>query len=298
MRYKSHLKLSRQTSLYLVCFSTLLLLLLEVGVRAGNSVSKNIIPDGWPAHLDKRKFYLFKHAFVYARSKSEAAQVSKRIEKAIQELYKDGIRKDDTIIGLALVTDTKEKPLVNLQKIIDVMRQVDKQEQTEKSKKELKSLIEAKEDIEKEGMDMDMVLSITPVPIEPNLLPEIVNKFPDDVDKQIDFCIFVPTGRNVKSGFKKVLDAAMKKKKIGLAERLLLVPLMPFIEGKVVDGMKKSQQLVVYEHLLEKQKHLTKKQKEDKVKAYKKKLGLDGQSKWESGKGNTGKAEEPVDISQ
>ena len=248
MRYKCHLKLSRQKSLYMVCFAALLLLSLEVGVRAASSTSKNIAPDGWPVRLDKRKLYFFKHAFVYAGSKSEASQVSKRIEKAIQELHKDNIHKDDTITGLAVVTDIKEKPLVDLQKIIEALRQADKQQGTEKSKKDLKSIIEAKEGIEKEGMDMDMVMSIAPVPIEPNLLPEIVNEFPKDVDKQIDFCVFVPTSRNIKYGFKKIFDAAIKKK-IGLAGRIALLPLMPFIEGKAIDGMKKSQQLVVYERL-------------------------------------------------
>ena len=298
MRYKRHLKLNRQKSLYPVLFSALLLLSLEVGVRAGNSKSKNIAPDGWPTRLDKRKLYFFQHAFVYARSKSEAAQVNKRIETAIKELDKDNIQKDDTITGLALVTDTKEKPLVDLQKIIEALRQADKQQQSEKSKKDLKSVIEAKENIEKEGMDMDMVMSIAPVPIEPNLLPEIVNKFPENVDKQIDFCVFVPTSRNVKYGFKKIFDTAIKKKKIGLAERLVLLPMMPFIEGKVVDGMKKSQQLVVYECLLEKQKHLTKKQREDKVKAYKKKLGIGDDSDSKSDKENTDKTKEPTDTSQ
>ena len=297
MRYKCHLKLNRQKSLRLFCFAAFLLLLPETGILAGNSISNNI-PDGWPAQLAKRKLYYFENAFVYAASKSEAAQVSKRIEKAIKELDKDNIQKDDTIIGLALVTDVKEKPLVDLQKIIEALREENNRQQSEKSRKDLKSLIEAKEGIEKEGMDMDMVLSITPVPIEPNLLPEIVNKFPEDVDKRIDFCVFVPTGRNIKYGFKKILDAAIKKKKIGLAERLLLLPMMPFIEGKVVDGMKKSQQLVVYEHLLEKQKHLTKKQREDKVKAYEKKLGLDGDSKSKSGKGITVKAKESSDTTQ
>jgi hypothetical protein len=62
-------------------------------------------------------------------------------------------------------------------------------------------------------------------------------------------------------------------------ERVALVPLMFFFEGKVVDGIKKSEQLVVYEFLMEKQKHLTKEQREEKVKAYKKKLGLGDDSK-------------------
>ena len=296
MRYKCHLKLNRQKSLRLVCFAVFLLLSPEAGILAGNSISNNM-PDGWPVRLDKRKLYFFKHAFVYAGRKSEAAQVSKRIEAAIKELDKDNIQKD-TIIGLAMVTDIKEKPLVDLQKIIEALRRADKQQGTEKSKKDLKSIIEAKEDIEKEGMDMDMVLSIAPVPIEPNLLPEIVNEFPANVDKQIDFCVFVPTSRNVKSGFKKIIDTAIKKKKIGLAERLLLLPLMPFIEGKVVDGMKKSQQLVVYERLLEKQKHLTEKQREDKVKAYKKKLGLGDDSDPKSEREIINKTKKSTDTTQ
>ena len=298
MRYKCHLKLNRQKSLHMAFFAAILLFSQEVGLWAGSSTSKNIAPDGWPTRLDKRKLYFFKHAFVYAGSKSEAAQVNKRIETAIKELDKDRIQKTTTKIGLAIVTDTKEKPLVDLQKIIEVLRRADKQRETEKSRKDLKSLIEAKEDIEKEGMDMDMVLSMAPVPIEPNLLPEIVNKFPKDVDKQIDFCIFVPTGRNVKYCFKKIIDIAIKQKKIGLAERLLLLPMMPFIEGKVVDGMKKSQQLVVYELLLEKQKHLTKKQREDKVKAYKKKLGLGDDSDPKSDREITNKTKKPPDTSQ
>jgi len=261
-------------------------------------MSQTAAPEGWPARLAKRKLYSFRHAFVYARSKSAAAEVNKRIETAIKELDKDSTQKTNTTIGLVVVTDTKEKPLVDLQKIIEVLHQADKQLQSEKSKKDLKSVIEAKEGIEKEGMDMDIVMSIAPIPIEPNLLPEIVNEFPENVDKQIDFCVFVPTSRNIKYGFKKIFDTAIKKKKIGIVERVALIPLMPFIEGKVIDGMQKSQQLVVYERLLEKQKHLTKKQREDKVQAYKIKLGLDDDSNSKSDKENTGKTKEPTDTTQ
>jgi len=282
----------------MVYFAAILLLSQEFGLWAESSTSKNIAPNGWPTRLDKRMLYTFKHAFVYAGRKSEAAQVSKRIEAAIKELRQDNISKDDTIIGLALVTDIKEKPLVDLQKIIEVLRRVEKRQETEKSKKDLKDLIKAKEDIEKEGMDMDMVLSIAPVPIEPNLLPEILNEFPEDVDKLIDFCIFIPTGRNVKHGFKKIIDTAIKQKKIGLVERIALLPMMPFIEGKVVDGMKKSQQLVVYERLLEKQKHLTKTQREDKVKAYKKKLGLGDDSDPKSERKITSKTKNSTETTQ
>ena len=145
---------------------------------------------------------------------------------------------------------------------------------------------------------MDIVISIAPVPIEPNQLPAILGQFPKGVEEQIDFCLFVPTSGNVKKGFKKMIDFAIKKKKIGIVERMALVPLMPFIEGKVVDGMKKSQQLVVYERLLEKQKHLTKKQREDKVKVYKKKLGLGDDSDPKSDREITNQTKEPTDTTQ
>ena len=291
MRYKPAFKLNKSKSLRLVCIIAFFFSP-EAGIYAGNSISPKIVPDGWPAQLDKRKLYSFKHAFVYAGRKSEAAAVNKRIEKAIKELNKDSKQKDDTIVGLAFVTDTKEKPLVKYQKIIDVLREVHEQHQSEKSKKDLESAIEAKKDIEKGGMDMDIVISIAPVPIEPNQLPAILGQFPEDVDKQIDFCLFVPTSDNVKKGFKKMIDFAIKKKKIGIVERLALVPLMPFIEGKVVDGMKKSQQLVVYECLVGKQKHLSKEQRENKVNAYKKKLGLgdDGGSDWKTDEKKTEQA--------
>ena len=275
MRYKCLLKLNKQKSLYLLCLAAVLVYSQHVCVMAGSPISKNIAPDGSPQQLDQRKLYFFKHAFIYSGNKSDAAHVNKRIEAAIKDLLKDTPQKDDTIIGLALVTDLQEKPLVDLQKIIEALRCADKQRPSDKTKKDLKSVIESKENIKKEGMDMDMVLSITPIPVEPHLLPSIINMFPENVGEQIDFCIFVPTGRNIKDGFKKMIDKAIKEKKIGFAKRMALVPLMPLIERKVIEGMKKSQQLVVYERLMEKQNHLSEKQREDKVKAYKQKLGLD-----------------------
>jgi len=245
---------------------------LEVIVWAGHSISQTVPPGGWPTRLDKRKLYSSKYGFVYAGRKSAAVQVNRLLGTVVKELDENSIKKTTT--GLILVMDTKEKPLFRLQKIIEVVRQADKQQESEESKNALKSIIEAKEKIREQGMDLDLLLSVVPIPIEPKLLPEIVNEFPEDLAQQIDFCVIVPTGRNIKYGMKKILKAAMKKKKIGILERIVLLPLMPFIEHKVVDGMKKSRQLVLYELLLDKQEGLTEKQKKDKVKAYKRKLGL------------------------
>ena len=265
-------RLKKQKSLYLGCIAVLLLCSVVGIAWAGRSISKSEAPDGWPTRLDKRTLYSSEYGFVYAGSKSAAVHVNKLVGAVVKELDENGKKK--TTKGLILVMDKKEKPLFDLQKMIEVVREADKHQESEESKNVLKSAVEIKNKIEDQGMDMGLLLSIVPIPIEPNLLPEIVSEFPKDLDQQIDFCVIVPTERNIRSGMKKIFEAAMKKRKIGLMERLVMLPLMPFIEQMVVDNMKKGRRLVLYELLLDQQKGLTEKQKEDKINAYKRRLGL------------------------
>ena len=70
----------------------------------------------------------------------------------------------------------------------------------------------------------------------------------------------------------------MKKEKVGLAERLLVGAMMPMIEKKAAQQMKKASQAAVYELLLAGQKDLPEEQKQQKIKAYKQKLGLEDNS--------------------
>ena len=265
-------RLKKQKSLYLGCIAVLLLCSVVGIAWAGRSISKSEAPDGWPTRLDKRTLYSSEYGFVYAGSKSAAVHVNKLVGAVVKELDENGKKK--TTKGLILVMDKKEKPLLDLQKMIEVVREADKHQESEESKNVLKSAVEIKNKIEDQGMDMGLLLSIVPIPIEPNLLPEIVSEFPKDLDQQIDFCVIVPTERNIRSGMKKIFEAAMKKRKIGLMERLVMLPLMPFIEQMVVDNMKKGRRFVLYELLLDQQKGLTEKQKEDKINAYKRRLGF------------------------
>jgi hypothetical protein len=265
-------RLKKQKSLFPDFVAVLLLCSLEGIAWAGHSISQSVAPNGWPTRLDKRTLYSSEYGFVYAGSKSAAVHVNKLVGAVVKELDENDKKK--TTKGLILVMDTKEKPLLDLQKMIEVVREADKHQESEESKNVLKSADEIEDKLEKQGLDMGLLLSIVPIPIEPNLLPEIVGEFPEDLDQQIDFCVIVPTERNIRSGMKKILKAAMKKKKIGLMERMVIFPLMPFIEQMVVDSMKKGRQLVLYELLLDQQKGLTEKQKEDKINAYKRRLGL------------------------
>jgi len=121
-------------------------------------------------------------------------------------------------------------------------------------------------------LDMNLVLSISPLPIEPNMLHDLIEGFPQDVDRQIDWCMAIPTESNIKYGMKKMLDAGLKKEKIGIVKRVAMLPLLAFAEHKAVGALKKARQLVLYQYMVDKQEHLTEKQKEDMKKDYENRL--------------------------
>ncbi len=228
---------------------------------------------GWPEKFRERKLYRYDYGFVYARDKSAARQVQKTLADVVKDVKRDG--ETGPIAGLVVVMDTKEKFPFDIDGLLQAMSRAQAQEPNGQSEDAAKSLAEAKEEVAKLGLEMDTLLSIMPIPIKPIALREIARDFPEDVDRQITWCIVVPTSRCSKAGFKKIIDAGIKKEKPGLAERAAIAAMMPIIERKVASQMKKTQQAMLYELLLETGKDLSAEQKAKKVEAYKQELGLD-----------------------
>ena len=126
--------------------------------------------------------------------------------------------------------------------------------------------------MEELGLDMNLILSMKPLPIEPNMLPDLIKRFPKDVDQQIDWCMAIPTESNMKYGMKKMLDAAMKKEKIGTVKRIALFPILAIAENKAIGELKKARRLALYQYMVDQQEHLTDEQKENMKKAYEDRL--------------------------
>lgn len=254
------------------------LLLYSCGVmtRAEDSRSASPIPKGWPEQLGKRKLNSCEYGFVYAGKKSAAGAVEKVLATAVKDARQDGVTEPKA--GLILVMDVKEKPPFEFTKLIEVLRTREASTAGEKPADTLKSFAEAKEEMEKMGMDANVMLCLAPIPIEPAVLPDIVGEFPKGVEQQIGWCLIVPTDRSVKAGMKKMINAGMKKEKVGLAERLLVGAMMPIIEQKAVQQMNKTWQAVAYQLLVEGQEDLPEEQKQEKIRAYKQKLGLEDDS--------------------
>lgn len=251
------------------------LLLYSCGVtaRAEDSRSVSQPPKGWPEQIDKRKLNPCEYAFVYAGRKSEASVAEKVLAAAMKDARQDGVT--DPKAGLVLVVDVKEEPPFELTKLIEVLSARDPSTSDPNSAGTLKALSEAQEGLEEAGIDANSLLCIAPIPIEPAILPELIGQFPKGVEQHIGWCLIVPTDKSVKAGMKTMIDAGMKKEKAGLAERLLVGAMMPMIEKKAVQQMKKASQAAVYELLLKGQEDLPEEQKQQKIKAYKEKLGLE-----------------------
>lgn len=249
----------------------MLLCLLEGSVQAGDSKSQNSAPEGWPERLGKWKLYPSQYGFVYTSSKSSAVKMDKIVRMVIKELDKENVKPGKK--GLILVMGKKEKPPFEVEELLAMLaRKENKKKDGKDPQKALESLEDGKKQMEELGLDMNLLLSVTPLPIEPNMLPDLIKEFPRDADRQIDWCMAIPTESNIQYGMKKILNAGLKKEKVGIVKRVALFPILAFAENKAISELKKARQIGIYQFLVEKQDHLTKKQKEEKVKAYENRL--------------------------
>lgn len=205
-----------------------------------------------------------------------ADQADKLLGTVVKDAKEGGVTRAAT--GLILVIDVKEKPPFEVSRLVEVLGKAEAQATGEEAREIVKSVTRTKKQFEDEGLDVNTLLSLSPIPIRPAALPEVVGEFPQDMSQQVDWCVIVPTSKCTKAGLKKIIEAEMKKKKPGLAERAALFAMMPIVERKAVERVKKRQQLVLYELLCEAQTDLSQEQKVEKAETYRRKLGLDDDS--------------------
>jgi hypothetical protein len=257
--------------------AVLLPCLLAFTIRTDGSQLLGQAAKGWPVQFGTRKLYPCEYGSIYAAKKSGADQAKKVLATVVKDLKQAGVTNPAN--GLILVRDNKEDLPIETDKLIEAVSKAEAQKGGEKSEDTLKTLTEAKEEMEKEGLDVEVVLSLVPIPIGPGGLPKVLRELPGDANQPIGWCIIVPTDACVKAGLKKIIEFGMKKGKAGLAERLAVGALMPLIEHKAAEQVRKTWQAVLYQLLLDAERDLPKQQKQEMLRAYKQKLGLDDDSK-------------------
>jgi hypothetical protein len=229
------------------------------------------VPSGdWPQQINGRILSRCECGFVYARERSAAGQVQEVLATVIEDMKTDGAVAVPP--GLVLATDADEEYPCDPNRLADAVKKTDPND----SHGTLKAISAARKQSRDMGLDTATLLSAGPLPIPPSALHEIATAFPADVERQIGWCVIVPTDGCLKAGLKETMDAAMKKEKPGLAKRMMLRAAMPLVERQVMSMMKKGRQAALYGFLLQTQKDLSPEQRQAKIDAYKEKLGLKG----------------------
>lgn len=258
-------------TLFSICLVVVMVCLPGISLGARGSKSQTATPKGWPGRTGKRKLYIADFGYVYAGSKSSVAKMEKIVRKVREELDKEGVQTGGK--GLVFVLGKKEKPPFEIQTLLArTTRNESEKKEEQYPQKAIEKLKEGKKKYEELGLDMNLMLSIMTLPIEPNILPDLIKGFPKDAGRQIDWCVVIPTESNIKYGMSKVLDAGLKKEKVGGVKKLALYPILAIAERKAVGEIKKGRQRIFYEYMVDIQEHLTDQQKEDMKKSYEERL--------------------------
>lgn len=251
---------------------TLMLCLYGHPVRAGDSQPERRIPEGWPEQLGERRLYSCECGFVYARKESAANRIRRLLRAVAKDLKQDGAT--ELRDGLILVMDSKEEPPVEITKLLEVKTEAE--EKGAGPKEFLETIAEAKEEFEKRGIAMHALFCLTPIPIEPSTLRELIEEFPEDVRQHISWCVIVPTDRFLKTGMRTVIDGS--REETDLAQWFPVRALMLLIEQEAVEKVARNRRTILYQLLLDTQEALSEEQKRKMVKAYTERLATNARS--------------------
>lgn len=237
-------------------------------------------PRSWPEQWGERKLHRGEQALVYARKKATANEALKVLRTVVEEARQDGVTKPTA--GLIVVIDVQEKFPVELAKLTEILNDPNTRADEERSKEILNAIKEARKLSDQAGTDMNSLVSVLPIPLRPAALPKISKEFPEGLDREIAWCIIVPTDKYVGSSLRAMMDAVVKVDNMNWKERLLIGAMMPLAQRKGEAEMRKIRRADLYQLLMDGQTDLSPETRKEKVRAYRQKLGLGDESKPEA----------------
>ncbi len=221
--------------------------------------------EEWPARVGARTRYSCAQGFVYAQKKAAFEETRKVLTTVIADLQSDGITAG--LPGLVLIMDDGEKYPCDADQLTETLKAADPNQEivkfVEGTRTQGQSL----------GLDAAAALSLTPAAVPISALHDLIAEFPAGAGG-VEWCMIVPTDRCTRTGFLKMMDAALKQRKPSLAERVAFAAAKPLIERQMMAMMRKVRQASLYACVLQTQKGLSPEQKKAKAQAYADKLGL------------------------
>jgi hypothetical protein len=230
-------------------------------------------PQGWPAPWGARTLQHCEHALAYAQKKSAVDEVAKLLRTAVNDARQDWVT--EPAGGLLVVVDVQEKSPIDLARFTQILNDPNVQIAADDSKRLRDSLEQTRTLSKQGGTDMNSMAFVKPIAIRPAALRMVAPEFPEGLEREMAWCVIVPTDKYVAVALKAVTEAALKSGEIGWKERLLIKASLPLVLRKAEGEGRKERQADLYRILVGAQKEWSAELKADKVKAYRLKLGLD-----------------------
>lgn len=234
------------------------------------------IPDGWPEKLDKRNLYAYENTFVYAGLNSEADKINNLVCQIEKQFAAEESQKSRP--GLLLVMDIKENKIFDLDNFIEIVTDLEKMKNEKLKAGDINTITESiaktKKQLKKLGLSMDLLFSMSSMPIEPNMLPVMVKDFEVGSDRKIGWCLIIPSERNMKIAVNTMIDTMLDNEKVDGIGRAIMAPFLPAAKSKALDEIKRARKLAVFQLLLNEKDQLNEQQKQQRIKAYREKIGI------------------------
>jgi hypothetical protein len=230
----------------------------------------------WPQQWGERKLHRGELALVYAREKATADKALKVLRTVVEEVRQDGVTKPAT--GLIVVLDVKETFPLEIAKLTEILNDPNTRGQQERAKEILNGIEGAKTLSKEAGTDLNLLVSVMPIPLGATALQKIVPELPEGLDRDIGWCLIVPTDRCVRAGLRATMDAVVKAGQLKWKERLLIGAAMPLALHEGEKRIRKTWQADLYQFLVDGQNDWAQEIRQQKVRSYRQKLGLDSES--------------------
>lgn len=202
-------------------------------------------PPEWPQRWSDRDLYHTPGAYIYAGSLAAAGEADRLVAAVARDFERDAGRPADK--GVVFVNGPSDtlfvadwKALLSLQE--SEARPADPYSAPETPAQRWERVTR---EAQQAGLSMDLLLMMTPVGLDRQQLRELV-PLPAQASPEAGWGAILPTRALLRTAFRRQLQAAYEREKIGPAMQLALAPLVALMEPALVDALAAVREVAVY----------------------------------------------------
>ncbi len=236
-------------------------------------------PSAWPGEWSGRRLYHTPNAYIYASGDAAAGEAD-RLAASVSKEYQDrsGMLPSK---GLLIVGDAGEEPVVSdLRTMLEIAQRVGLDAAEKKSDLQLQEEAgQAEQEMAEKGFDPAIILRMLPLPLDERSLCALP-EFPQQVAAEVEWAAAVPTKAAIREGLRGMLRMVLKQEDVKPAAKVLLLALLPLLEGRMVDHAAVKRNEVLFERMVMTEASWSKDKKKETIAAYRQEKETMGKAYW------------------